>query len=76
MSKASNADKATTVVNCLYTASIELVMPHFTTNHWTFNEAKDAIITEFGNAEQVATKKMEFLGIEFNRGESLADFAD
>ena len=33
MSKASDADKATTVVNCLDTASIELVMPHFTTNH-------------------------------------------
>ena len=76
MSKASNADKATTVVNCLDTASIELVMPHFTTNHWTFKEAKDAIITEFGNAEQIATKKMEFLGIEFTEGESLADFAD
>ena len=41
-----------------------------------FKEAKDAIISEFGNAEQIATKKMEFLGIEFTEGESLADFAD
>ena len=33
MSKASNADKAAFVVSWLDTASIELFMPHFTTNH-------------------------------------------
>ena len=76
MEKASDYEKASTVINCLDTASIDLVMPHLPSFKWTYLQAKTAITKEFGNSKGIATHKMEFLNIQFQEDETLADFSE
>ena len=76
MEGASDYEKASTVINCLDTASIDLVMPHLPSVKWTYLQAKTAITKEFGNSESIATRKMEFLNIQFQEDETLANFSE
>ena len=67
MEGASDYEKASTVINCLDTASIDFFMPHLPSVKWTYLQAKTAITKEFGNSKSIATCKMEFLNIQFKK---------
>ena len=54
---AIDREKATTVINCLDTVCVELVMPHLPAKQWSYYEARAAIIAEFGSKAYVATKR-------------------
>ena len=76
MEGASDYEKASTVINCLDTASLDLVMPHLPRVKWTYLQAKTAITKEFGNLKSIATCKMEFLNIQFQEDDTLANFSE
>ena len=44
MEGASDYEKASNVINCLDTASIDLVMPHLLSIKWTYLQAKTALL--------------------------------
>ena len=67
MEGASDYEKASSVINCLDTASIDLVMQHLTSVKWTYLQAKTAIIEESGNSESIATCEIQFLKFSIPR---------
>ncbi|KAJ9076620.1 hypothetical protein DSO57_1024384 [Entomophthora muscae] len=48
MYRASNQDKATTLLNQLDTASTDLIIPHMPQNDWSYAAAKQALLYGFG----------------------------
>ena len=73
---ATNREKATTVINCLDTVCVELVMLHLPAKRWSYYEACAAIIAEFGSKAYVATKKDAFMRIKIKDDETIEEFAD
>ena len=73
---ATDREKATTVINCLDTVCVELVMPHLPAKRWSYYEAQAAIIAKFGSKAYVATKKYAFMRIKINYNEKIEEFAD
>ena len=73
---ATDADKSSTIINCLDAASVELVIHYLPACHWTIKKVKDAIVKEFGHPKTIATKKMEFLSTSINTNNSFDEFAD
>lgn len=73
---ATDIEKASTIINCLDPASIDLVMPHLPQRQWTYQEVRDAIIIEFNNPEAINTRKMEFSKLMIQEDETLDKFAD
>lgn len=65
----TDQDRASTVINCLGTVSIDKVMPHLPENWWTYTQAKTAILEQFGNADTIITLKTKFLAIEIKQDE-------
>ena len=65
MDGATERQKATTVTNCFEALCVKLVMPHFGSKHWTYLDAREAIIAKFGNEAFVASKKDVFMRIIF-----------
>ena len=43
---------------------------------WTYNQAKTAILEQFGNADTIITLKTKFLTIEIEQDETLNSFGD
>ena len=76
MRGASNHNKATTLINTLDPVSVDLVIPRLPERDWTYDEAKCAVLEEFGGEDILYTKKSEFSSIKFKRHESLNEFAD
>ena len=73
---ATDREKATTVINCLDTVCVELVMPHLPAKRWSYYEACAAIIAKFGSKAYVATKKDAFMRIKIKDNETIEEFAD
>ena len=61
---ATDREKATTVINCLDTVCVELVMPHLPAKRWSYYEACATIIAKFGSEANVATKKDTFIRVK------------
>ena len=76
MEGATKRQKATTVINCLDSSLVELVMPHFGNNCWTYLDAREAIIAKFGSEAYIASKKDAFMRIKFKDNETIEEFAD
>ena len=74
MNGASDSDKATTVINCLDLVCIELVMPHLSSERWSYFEAHAVIIAEFGSKAYIATKKDAFMKIKIKEDETIEEF--
>ena len=58
---ATDAEKSSTMINSLDTASLKHVVPKLHNCALTYPEVKEAITAEFGNPETIATRKMKFL---------------
>ena len=71
MNGASDAEKATTVINCLDATCVELVMPHLSSDCWSYLEAREAIIADFRSKAFIASKKDTFMRIEFKDNETI-----
>ena len=65
MEGATKRQKATTVINCLDSPLVIFVIPHFGNSCWTYLDAREAIIAEFGNKAFIASKKDAFMRIKF-----------
>ena len=73
---ASDAKKETIAINFLDTTFIALVMPHLSSDCWSYFEACEAIIAEFGSEAFIASKKDTFMHIEFKDNKNIEEFAD
>ncbi|KAJ9079836.1 hypothetical protein DSO57_1031492 [Entomophthora muscae] len=76
MYSANNQDKATTLLNQLDAASTDLIIPHMLQNNWSYTAAKQALLYKFGSIARVTEQKNKFLTIQFQKDESIANFAD
>ena len=56
----SDYNMASTVINCSYAYSTDLVMPHFLNKTWIYEEAKNAIIYEFCSKDNLISVKTDF----------------
>ncbi|KAJ9082347.1 hypothetical protein DSO57_1005489 [Entomophthora muscae] len=73
---ANNQDKATTLLNQLDVASIDLIIPHMPEHSWSYTAAKNALLYKFGSIARVTETKNEFLMISFKKDKTIADFSD
>ncbi|KAJ9066930.1 hypothetical protein DSO57_1005006 [Entomophthora muscae] len=73
---ANNQDKATTLLNQLYAASTNLIIPHMPEYDWLYAAAKNTLLYKFGSITQVTKRKNKFLMIIFRKDETITDFAD
>ena len=53
---ATDAEKSSTMINSLDTASLELVVLKLSNHAWAYQEVKKSITTELGNTETVAIR--------------------
>ena len=60
MRGASNNQKATTLITTLDAISVNLVMPRLPNLDWSYSEAKNAVLEEFGGKDILFSKKSEF----------------
>ena len=65
MEGATKRQKATTAISCLDSSLVELVMPHFGNNCWTYLDAREAIIAKFSSEAFIASKKDALICINF-----------
>ncbi|KAJ9051729.1 hypothetical protein DSO57_1001995 [Entomophthora muscae] len=72
---ANNQDKATTLLNQLDAASTDLIIPHMLQNNWSYAAAKQALLYKIESIARVTEQKNEFLMIQFQKNESIAEFA-
>ena len=76
MEGATKRQNATTVIDCLDSSLVELVMPHFGNNCWTYLDAREAIIAKFGSEAFIASKKDAFMRIKFKDNVTIEEFAN
>ena len=53
MSGAPDAVKASYLLNCLDSEAVDLIMPSLPNRKWTYQDIKDAILSEFYNKEML-----------------------
>ncbi|KAJ9069702.1 hypothetical protein DSO57_1015781 [Entomophthora muscae] len=76
MRGATNHQKATTLITTLDATRVNLVMPHLPATNWTYQEARKAVLEEFGGEDILFTRKSEFGAIKFSPGKNLQEFAE
>ncbi|KAJ9079955.1 hypothetical protein DSO57_1030237 [Entomophthora muscae] len=70
MRGASNHQKATTLIITLDAISVNLVMPRLPATNWTYQEARQAVLEEFGREDILFTRKSKFGAIKFAPGKT------
>ena len=70
-SKVPDSLKASYSLNCLDLEDVKKVMPSLPNWKWTYQDTKDAILSEFNNKEMLTIQEHQFMNIHFKLNESI-----
>lgn len=67
--------KASAIINCLDTETQTIIMGGISEYNWMYDEVKEALKNQFGSKESLTEWKIEFMDLQFLRGETIAEFS-